>query len=323
MSRIDVLVVAIDTTAGWRGNADALVGSLSRAGASVEKVGAGPVPRVRTLALTDFVEARAARRAAERGIAEHDPAAIVYCSVSAALLWPRQGAIWFDSWAAENRPGRHGVWQRPVERRRLAQAPLLMSMSERPELEQAVLVPAPVKSTLAEGRPPRDIAALAYAGDPEKRRLGYLLEVWERCRREGETLVVAGTDELGARPGVEVVGPLPPAEYRALLRRTRVFVAAPRFEDYGTAPLEALADGCLLATTPAPGPYPARELARTLDPRLVDERLERALRTALDDPLPEYSQRAAELLEPFGPEAVDRTVARDVLPRLMTRWKPA
>ena len=86
-------------------------------------MGTGPVPEVRTFALTDLVQARAARRVCERAIAEHDPAALIYCSITAALLWPRPGALWVDALAAENRPGRHGIWQRTVERRRLAEAP--------------------------------------------------------------------------------------------------------------------------------------------------------------------------------------------------------
>ena len=52
----------------------------------------------------------------------------------------------------------------------------------------------------------------------------------------------------------------------------------------GMAQLEALADGCLLVTTPAPGPYAALPIARELDPRLVGEDLAAALRAALDDP---------------------------------------
>ena len=62
---------------------------------------------------------------------------------------------------------------------------------------------------------------------------------------------------------------LDPAAYRALLRRARVFATAPRREDYGLAQLEALADGCVLVTTAAPGPYAALPLARALDGRLV------------------------------------------------------
>jgi len=114
-----------------------------------------------------------------------------------------------------------------------------------------------------------------------------------------------------------VAGRLAPDHYGAMLRRARVFVAAPRREDYGIAPLEALADGCMLVSTPAPGPYPALRLARTLDPRLVDDDLAVALRIALDDPVRGYSDRATELLAPFRRAAVDRTIAQRVLPRLL------
>jgi hypothetical protein len=73
----------------------------------------------------------------------------------------------------------------------------------------------------------------------------------------------------------------------------------------------------MLVTTPAPGPYPARDIARQLDPRLVADDLAPALRAALDDPAPMYAQRAAELVAPFSRPAVDRTVAQEVLPALL------
>ena len=112
-------------------------------------------------------------------------------------------------------------------------------------------------------------------------------------------------------------GALPRAEYRALLRRARVFVTAPRREDHGIAQLEALADGCALVTTPSPGPYAALPVARDLDPRLVTEDLATALRAALDDPAPGYAERAAEALRPYSHEEVDRVVADLLLPRLL------
>ena len=322
MPRSDVLLVAPASTPGWRSSAEALAGSLSRAGARVQIVIAPAPRRVRTFALTDLMEARAARRACQAGIEAHDPAAIVYCSVTSALSWPRPGAVWLDSIAAENRPGRHGVWQRVVERRRLARAPLVLTMSPGAlgalgrRVPRAIVVPVPVAPSGPATE--RDIAALTYAGNPEKKRLRYVLAAWARARRDDETLVVAGIDRIDAPAGVDVAGRLPAEEYRALLRRTRVFVAAPTREDYGIAPLEALADGCVLVTTPAPGPYPARELARQLDPRLVCDDLQAALRLALDDPVPRYRERASQLLVPFTREAVDRTVAHDVLPRLLS-----
>jgi hypothetical protein len=73
----------------------------------------------------------------------------------------------------------------------------------------------------------------------------------------------------------------------------------------------------MLVTTPSPGPYPALDLARELDARLVDSDLACAIRIALDDPLPDYAERAAGLLARFSRRAVDATVAETVLPRLL------
>ncbi|MDX6721603.1 MAG: hypothetical protein QOD73_7, partial [Solirubrobacteraceae bacterium] len=151
-----------------------------------------------------------------------------------------------------------------------------------------------------------------------KKGLDRVLAAWAAARREGEELVVAGTDHVPAAPGVRNAGRLDPSAYRALVRRARVFVTAPRREDYGIAQLEALADGAALVTTSAPGPYAALPLARALDPRLVtDSDLAGALRAALDDPAPGYAERALEALAPFRREAVDRTVAEELLPRLL------
>ena len=80
---------------------------------------------------------------------------------------------------------------------------------------------------------------------------------------------------------------------------------------------------CILVTTPAPGAYPALGLARTLDARLVGDDLAAALRAALDDPLPGYAERAAEMLAPFRRDAADRTVAQDLLPRLLDSGRAA
>ncbi|MGH2868028.1 MAG: glycosyltransferase [Solirubrobacteraceae bacterium] len=335
----DVLVVSVGATTGWRAAARELADGLARGGAHVQTVDTGPVPTVRTFMLTDFVQALAARRstacalAAEPGrvgAAGGGGPAIVYCSMTAALLWPRPGAIWLDSLARENRPGRHGLWQRPMETRRLAAATLVLTMAENslaplgsawPAHVEPIVVPVAVDpSGPVDGV--RDIDVLAYTGDPVKRRLDFILGAWERARREGETLVVAGIDRDPAPPGVRFAGRLAPAEYRQLVRRARVYVAAPRREDFGIAPLEALADGCQLVTTPAPGPYVALGLARRLDPRLVAEDLAPALRHALDEPRADYAARAAELLAPFHRAAVDRTLAERVLPRLLARWAP-
>jgi hypothetical protein len=162
----------------------------------------------------------------------------------------------------------------------------------------------------------RDIAAVAYAADPVKRRLDLVLAAWEAARNEDEELVVTGIVRPD-REGVRFAGEISPADFRTLLRRSRAFVAAPSREDYGIAPLEALADGCVLATTPAPGPYPARDIVRSIDGRLVTDHLASAIRTALDDAPDDFAERALAALAPFRRDAVDRVVASELLPRLL------
>ncbi|HTX33233.1 MAG TPA: glycosyltransferase [Solirubrobacteraceae bacterium] len=323
MPGTDILIVSAANTTGWQVAAEELAGSIARAGAAVEVVTAEPAPRVRTFMLTDFVQARTARVAAQRGLDRYKPRSVLYCSITAALLWPRPGAISLDSIAAENRPGRHGVWQRQVERRRLAEAPLILAWSEhaldplvgrRPE---TVVVPVPVERPETAALE-RDLAAVTYAGDPVKRRLPLVLDAWARTRHGDETLIVTGTDEVPETEGVQSTGKISPEDFRRLLLRARVFVAAPRREDYGVAALEALACGCMLVTTPSPGPYPALDIARALDPRLVSDDLPAAIRIALDDPLPGYAERAAEELEPFSRASMDKAVAERVLPRLLS-----
>jgi hypothetical protein len=319
---VDVLLVSLGSTHGWRVADAALASSLERAGAKVAVVTAEPPREVRTLALTDLVWARAARRAAKAGIERHRPRAILYSTTTAALLWPAPGAIRFDDVAQNNRPGRHGVWQRRVERRRLAEASLLVPMGQAAVLADAaveqVVVPPPIEPSGPLRQ--RDIAAITYASDPVKKGLDRVLAAWEQARRPGEELVVVTEHDVRA-PGVRVERVRGQA-FRSLVGRSRAYVVAPRREDYGIAQLEALADGCMLVTTEAEGPYEALELAVTLDPRLVGDDLALQLRTALDDPRPGYTRRAAELLEPYSPGAIDRVVATDLLPALLRQTSP-
>ena len=323
---LDVLIVSLGATGGLRAVDDELLASLLRAGASAAIVRPEPPAPVRTLMLTDLRWALAARRAAMAELARTPARALIYSTTTAALLWPRPGAIRFDAPAAANRPGRHGLWQRPLERRRLREAPLLLAQSEGALLEVpaavrdarpgegALVLPVPVEPSGPHESPPlqevgksgasqhlgeagetgespiaddsrqssashavRDIAAITYAANPSKKGLDIVLDAWRGARKPGEELLVAGVEERELRSlgyalpaaGVRVVGMLAHEDYRALLRRARVYVCAARREDYGIAQLEALADGCMLVTTPSPGPYVALPLARELDGRLV------------------------------------------------------
>lgn len=345
---IDVLIVSLGSTGGLRAVDEELLGSLRRAGASAEIVSAAPQPPTRTLMLTDLRWALAARRAAQEALARTNPRALIYSTTTAALLWPRAGAIRFDAPAAGNRPGRHGLWQRPLERRRLREAPLLLPQSEgalretpvsvRKGLDRrdALVLPVPVEAsgprpprghTGAQAGEGRDIAAIAYAANPAKKGLDVLLKAWDQVRREGEELQVTGVTAGELRvlgfdipaEGVGFTGMLSREDYRALLRRARAYVCTACREDYGLAQLEALADGCMLVTTPSPGPYAALPIARELDERLVDEDIGMALRVALDDPSPDYAKRAACLLAPFSRAEVDRRVADELLSRLLAQ----
>jgi len=316
-----VLIVSLGTTAGLRAADDELAGSLRRAGADVALAIARPAPRrLRTMALCDLRDALACRAAAQRAIRAEQPRAVVYSSITAALLWPTPGAIRFDALAADNRPGRHGLWQRPLERRRLRHATLLLPWSVEAS-DMGIALPVPVDPSGGSGGE-RDIAAITYAAHPHKKGLDRVLAAWGEARRPDEQLLVAGIDRL-PQPidGVELAGRLERGAYRSLLRRSRVFICAPRREDHGIAQLEALADGCALVTTTAPGPYAALTIARSLDERLVvsDPRdLAAALRSALDHPSPGYAERAVRALAPISSAVVDRLVAERVLPGLLT-----
>jgi glycosyltransferase involved in cell wall biosynthesis len=338
---VDVLLVSLGSTEGLRRADDELQDSLRRAGARVAVARPFPQDALPTMMLTDLLWARAAREVAGKILEQQErlPArSVIYSTTTAALFWKRPGAIRFDATAAGNRRGRHGLWQRPLERRRLREAPLLLPWSEGALLEiaaspaaladeRALVLPVPVESS----GPPvvrRDIAAITYAANPSKKGLDRVLAAWRRVRAEHgpDELLIAGiSPEQLARtgllardePGVRVLGALPSSEFRALLRRARVFVCAPRREDYGLVQLEALADGCRLVTTAAPGPYAALPIARELDARLVGDDLASALRVALEESAADYRARARQALTPFSRESVDRLVAEQLLPRLL------
>ena len=223
-----MLIVSLGSTGGLRAADEELLASLHRAGASAAIARARPPRALRTLMLTDLAWALSARRAAREALAREPARALIYSTTTAALFWPRPGAIRFDALAAANRLGRHGLWQRPLERRRLRQAPLLLPQSEgalaeapgasqRGVGDEGVLVlpvPVPVEAlgvgtvetpsavAVAPGaerecavRIDRDIAAITYAANPTKKGLGILLAAWARVRRVGEDLYVAGVSE--------------------------------------------------------------------------------------------------------------------------------
>jgi glycosyltransferase involved in cell wall biosynthesis len=330
---VDIGLVSLGTTPGLRRADAALADQIRAAGASCDlvpvQIGRAAGALRRNAAVTDLVEALAARRAA-RGL---DARALIFSSVTSALLQPTPAVPWavrFDSTAALNRPGASGAWQRARERGVLERATVLLPWGD----EVARAAPGIVVRVPVDDEPPaaaRDIDAIAYAGYPHKRGLDLLCAAWARAARPGERLVVGGIDRARALKwlerrgvpepaGVEWHGLVPREEWLALVARSRVFVNASRREDHGLAQLEALAAGCALVTVPSAGPYEALPIARTLAPALVSDDLAGALRAGLDlADLDSYAAHARELLGPFRAGVVERVVASMVLPALGIR----
>jgi glycosyltransferase involved in cell wall biosynthesis len=344
----DIAIVSLGTTLGWS-HADEVLGMmLESVGCSCEVVPIrmGRAARLRrSMALTDLVEAVAARRAAD-GVRAR---AIIFSSVTAALLQrPRVPyAVRFDTVAALSRPGLGGALQRRREPAVLARARLLLPLSrtaaqtaERllkgrpaPEL-RVVTLPVPIEVLCGTGA--RDVAAVAYAANPAKRGLELLCEAWRSARPPDGHLIVGGIDRdealrwldrsrLGEPPAVEWAGALPREDWLALVARARVFINASRYEDWGIAQLEALAAGTPLVTVPTPGPNEALALARRLAPELVaPERSVPALARSIEAGLSltgaeraAYATAAEAMLEPYRPEAVRLTLAQEVVPALL------
>ena len=335
---MQIALVSLGTTPGLR-RADAVLAELIReAGARCElvpvRIGAMGALR-RHAAVTDLIEARAARRAA-RGI-EAD--ATIYSTVTAALLQPERGpfAVRFDLPAAVNRPGLAGAWQRRREQRVLAGARLLLPWGSATPVPVAGpdVVPLPVPIDDVPAAAHRDVDAVAYAGWPWKRGLEVLCAAWEQAAPDGARLLVGGADrEKGLNwlerhgvpepANVEWLGTLPREEWLATVAGARLLVNASRWEDHGLTQLEALAAGLAIVTVPSPGAYEALPLARELAPELVAEdgspaALAEALRAGLalsPERLAAYAERARALLAPYRREAVLETLRSRVLPAL-------
>lgn len=348
MPRIDILLVSLGTTLGWRQADRLFLEQLERAGANVRavSVGIGLAGRLRRgYPLNDLVEMHASRRALLTALARHEPRAIVISSTTAAMAVPRLPmpyAVRLDAPARMNRPGARNALLHQLERRSLARARLTLPLSHAavaelpPRSAPAVVVPPPVESS-GPLQEERERVAVAYVPDPKAKGLDVLAAGWAAAALPNARLEVYGLDPEWARAhlrragvpepaGLELRGTVPAPEFRARIRAARVYAAGARWEDFGQAPLEALADGALLATVPSGGPFEALRLALELNepaliaPMLDGEALGGAIRAAFE--LPEervraYRAAALELVRPFGPRAVQETVEREVLPRLI------
>ena len=347
---IDVLLVSPGTTAGWRRVDSDFAGLLEELGLSVATATSGYsiVRHLRkTMALTDLAEGAAMRRALTRALRRHRPRAIVYSSTQAAMLQPGRrlagAGVRFDALTTVNRPGVLNFVQHRLEGRALRRVALLLpwgidpASRVPPSLEHArVVALPPVIDLPPETAAERQPDVVCYAANPDKKGLDIVMRAWSSARTQGRRLVVTGIDPaaggafLSARSvpepdRVEWAGALEPARFRSLTARAEVFVSAPRFEEYGLAQLEALADGALLVTTPSPGPYEALGLARRLEPQLVaadasPQALARVLDTAFEASEPAraaYREQARSLIMPYARAELRSRVEREVLPVLL------
>jgi glycosyltransferase involved in cell wall biosynthesis len=350
--RPDVLLISLGTTLGWRVADRMLLAQIERAGARTEAVaiGLGASDRLRRgYPVNDLVEMHAARRAIGSAVTRREPRALIVSSTTAAMAMPAVPmpyAIRYDAPARLNRPGARNGFLHVLERRAMRRARVLVPFSVAGAeaapagAARAIVVSPPIDSSwdTSDDRldAPRERVAVAYVSDPKAKGLEVLVGGWAAAAVDDARLEVYGLDPDWARAhlrrtgtpepdSVELRGTVPAAEFRAALRRARVFVHGARWEDWGQAPLEALADGALLATVPAGGPYEGLRLARRLDDRLVAEAIEPnalapAIRTAFeleDDATRAYRERAAELVRPYRLAAGQETVARELLPALL------
>jgi hypothetical protein len=345
--RPDILLLSLGTTLGWRAADAVFVDQLRRAGASVVaasvRIGASGRLR-RAYPVTDLVEAVAARRALQAALSRNRPRALVISSTTAAMLARVEDlpyAVRLDAPASLNRPGAHNAALHALERRALGRARLVLPWSRAAlaalprGAAPALVVPPPVAPS-GELAAERERLAVAYTPDVKAKGLDIVCAAWAAADLDDARLLVFGVefDQANAHlhrvgvplpAGVEFLGKTPPGEFRAALRRALAYVGGARWEDFGMAPLEALADGALLVTVPSGGPFEALAMARRLAPELVTadlaaSPLATALRAAFAMPpakMERYRTEAARHIEPFRPEAVQKAVKEDVLPALL------
>ncbi len=348
-SATDVLLLSLGTTIGLRAGDHALESMIRQAGASVElvrvRIGATGALR-RAYPVTDLVEAVAARRALIGALRRISPRAVIFSSTTSSLLTPRLDvpyAVRLDAPARLNRPGARNGLQHALERRRMHDATLVLPFSGLaaralpPGAAPAVVLPQPIAPSGA-GAPERERLVVAYTPDPKAKGLDIVVGAWAKAKADlaGARLEVFGVEPELARghlarhglqepAGLHWRGRVAPDEFRAALRRARVFLTGARWEDFGFAQLEALADGALLVCAATGGPFQALVHARELAPELCAEDLRPeplagALRRAFAMSEPElarYRTAAAELMAAYRPQAIGTLIADRVLPALL------
>lgn len=360
-AKVDILLLSLGTTRGLAIGDAQLAGMLGDAGATVAvsgvRIGAGDRLR-HGYPANDLIEAVAARRALATALARERPRAVIFSTTTATLLahlpaGMRYG-VWLDSPARLNRPGARNAVLHALERRRMAAATVVMPWSTPaieslpPMVRTAVVISPPIHLGPAPD-PERERLVVAYTPDPKAKDLELVCRAWQaylELERDpdagtvpGARVVITGIEpgwaaEFLRRRGVtelpprlELAGMVSRPRFAELLASAAVFLSAARWEDFGQAPLEALAVGAALVAAPAGGPFPALALARELAPALVAaDRRPETLATALaagvraglsDDALVRYRTQARAALADYARAATVARLADEVLPLLL------
>jgi glycosyltransferase involved in cell wall biosynthesis len=192
----------------------------------------------------------------------------------------------------------------------------------------------------------REPLVVAYTPDPKAKDLELVCRAWQRLlaseRNPAEAVVPAGARLVltGIEPGwaaeflrrrgidtlperFELGGMVSRGAFLELLSRAAVYLSGARWEDFGQAPLEALAAGAALVAAPGGGPFPALALARELEPGFVaadrsPEALSRALAAALGArDLSRYRVQARAALGTYAEAPTVARLGEEVLPLLL------
>jgi Glycosyl transferases group 1 len=343
----DVLLLSLGTTIGLRRGDETLAGLLRDAGASVQiagvRIGAAKALR-RAYPLTDLIEAAAARRALQGALARAKPRAVIFSSTTSSLLagsLPLPYAVRLDAPCSLNRPGARNTLQHALERRQLRKARLVLPFSEAAAsalpvgAAPAIVLPQPITQS-GRHEQPRERVAIAYTPDPKAKGLDIVVAAWAQAELPDARLEVFGVTadralrhldrhRLTQPPGVIWRGRVGSYEFRAALRQAHAFLTGARWEDFGFAQLEALADGALLVCGATRGAFEALAYARELAPQLCAPDLEpaslaAALRRAFaltDEQARRYREAATQRLAAYRREAVSAVIANRVLPALL------
>ncbi len=343
----EILLISLGTTIGLRAGDQALAGLLRQAGASVDlaqvRIGAAGALR-RAYPITDLVEAAAARRTTSGAMRRTQPRAVIFSSTTSSLLCGHietPYAVRLDAPCRVNRPGARNAIQHALERRQLSRARLVLPFSHAaaaalpPGAAPAVVLPQPILPS-GQGSEGRKRIAVAYTPDPKAKGLDILVAAWQQAALPDARLEVFGiAPDLARRylarrsltepEGLIWRGRVAQAQFRTALAQAHAFITSARWEDFGFAQLEALADGALLVCSATRGPFEALSHARALEPALCAGDLEpaslaAAIRRAFalgEQEVQRYRLAGAQRMSAYRPQAILALLGERVLPALL------